>query len=32
MIDIRRERKAWQGFESKYENIFQRQEENVGRG
>jgi 5,5'-dehydrodivanillate O-demethylase len=31
MIDIRRERKAWQGFESKYENIFERQEENVGR-
>jgi 5,5'-dehydrodivanillate O-demethylase len=31
MIDIRRERKAWQGFESKYENIFERHEENVGR-
>jgi len=27
MIDIRRERRAWQGFESKYENIFQRQED-----
>jgi 5,5'-dehydrodivanillate O-demethylase len=26
MIDIRRERRAWQGFEVKYQNIFQREE------
>jgi 5,5'-dehydrodivanillate O-demethylase len=29
MIDIRRERRAWQGFQSQYKNIFQRQEEAV---
>jgi 5,5'-dehydrodivanillate O-demethylase len=32
MIDIRRERAAWQGFQVQYKNIFQRQEETVGGG
>ena len=32
MIDIRRERRAWQGFQVQYKNIFQRQEERVDGG
>ena len=32
MIDIRRERRAWEGFQSQYKNIFQRQEEAVEGG
>jgi hypothetical protein len=26
MIDIRRERRAWQGFQSQYKNIFERED------
>ena len=32
MIDLRRERSAWQGFQSQYKNIFDRMDEPVGGG
>jgi hypothetical protein len=30
MIDIRRERRAWQGFQSQYKNIFGQVEATIG--